>query len=85
MFGGLAFLVGGNMAVGVSGQGGLLVRCDPADTDRLIEEAHVSRMEMRNRTMNGWLRVTAESVEADDELARWVGVGVGYAGSLPPK
>ena len=85
MFGGLAFLVGGNMAVGVSGQGGLLVRCDPTDTEELIEQEHVSRMEMGNRTMNGWLRVTARSVEADDELARWVGVGVGYAGSLPPK
>jgi TfoX/Sxy family transcriptional regulator of competence genes len=85
MFGGLAFLVGGNMAVGVSGQGGLLVRCDPADTERLIEQEHVSRMEMGKRTMTGWLRVTAESVEAEDELARWVGVGVDFAGSLPPK
>ena len=85
MFGGLAFLVGGNMAVAVSGQGGLLVRCDPADTDRHLEEAGVSRMEMGNRTMNGWLRVTAETVDAEEELERWVQVGTTYAGSLPPK
>ncbi len=73
------------MAVAVSGQGGLLVRCEPADTERHVAEEGVSRMEMNNRRMNGWLRVTAEAVESEDELARWVGTGVAYAGSLPPK
>src|SRR5947199_7083180 len=57
MFGGLAFLIGGNMAVAASGQGGLLVRCDPADTEKLIAKPHTSRFEMRGREMDGWLRV----------------------------
>ena len=85
MFGGLAFLVGGNMAVAASGQGGLLVRCDPADTDRLVGEAGTSRMEMGGRQMNGWLRVTADVVADDEALARWVAIGTTYASGLPPK
>src|SRR5437764_12057873 len=79
MFGGLAFLVGGNMAVAASGQGGLMVRCDPDETDALVAEPGVRRMEMRGREMDGWLRVD------DDDVDRWVGVGVAYAGSLPQK
>ena len=79
MFGGLAFLVGGNMAVAASGQGGLLVRCDPDETDALVAEPGVRRMEMRGREMDGWLRVDDEDVE------RWVRTGVRYARSLPPK
>jgi hypothetical protein len=85
MFGGLAFLVGGHMAVSASGQGGLLVRCDPQETDSLVTERHVERFEMRGRGMDGWLRVDPAGVETDDELARWVAVGVAYARSLPPK
>ena len=85
MFGGLGFMVGGNMAVAASGQGGLLVRVDPDETDALVEEPHASRMEMRGREMNGWLRVTADGVRTRDELAPWVQRGVGYARSLPPK
>lgn len=85
MFGGLAFLVRGNMAVGASSQGGLLLRVDPAQTESMVCEPHVRRFEMRGRAMNGWLRVDAAAVETDDELRRWVGHGVDYARSLPAK
>jgi TfoX/Sxy family transcriptional regulator of competence genes len=85
MFGGLAFLIGGNMAVGVSGQGGLMVRVAPDDTDALLEEPHARPFEMRGRSMRGWLRVDAEGVESDGELQPWVERGVVYARSLPPK
>jgi hypothetical protein len=85
MFGGLAFLIGGNMSVSASGQGGLLVRCDPAETDALVREPHASRFEMRGRAMDGWLRVGVEGVRIDDELERWVSRGVSYARSLPSK
>lgn len=85
MFGGLAFLAGGNMAVAASGQGGLLLRCDPGDTARLVEEDHVDRFEMRGRTMDGWLRVDADAVADDQALVRWTRVGLAYARSLPPK
>jgi len=85
MFGGLAFLIGGNMSVSASGQGGLLLRCDPEDTDALVSPPHVGRFEMRGRAMDGWLRVDAEAVQGQDELERWVAVGVDYARSLPPK
>jgi TfoX/Sxy family transcriptional regulator of competence genes len=85
MFGGLAFLLGGNMAVAASGQGGLMVRCAPADTERLVAEPGASRMEMRGRSMDGWLRVTPEAVEDDGVLAAWVDRGLGFARSLPPK
>lgn len=85
MFGGLAFLVHGNMAVSASGQGGLLLRVDPAETESLLDEPRVRRVEMRGRTMNGWLRVDPDVVAADDDLRRWVAVGVEYARSLPAK
>jgi TfoX/Sxy family transcriptional regulator of competence genes len=85
MFGGLAFLVSGNMSVSASGQGGLLLRCDPEETDTWVKQPHVERFEMRGRQMDGWLRVDAEAVETRDELARWVAIGVNYARSLPPK
>jgi TfoX/Sxy family transcriptional regulator of competence genes len=82
MFGGLAFLVGGNMAVAASGQGGLLVRVDPAESDALVSSTSARPMEMRGRQMAGWLRVEPAD---DDELASWVERGVAYARSLPPK
>jgi TfoX/Sxy family transcriptional regulator of competence genes len=85
MFGGLAFLVGGNLAVAASGQGGLLLRVDPADSDRLTASAHVDRMVMRGRAMDGWLRVDAEAVEDEVDLRSWVEIGLDYARSLPPK
>ncbi len=85
MFGGLAFLVGGHMAVAASGQGGLMVRCDPGETERLVGEPGASRFEMRGKGMNGWLRVAGDQVSDDAALSRWIEVGTSYAGSLPPK
>jgi TfoX/Sxy family transcriptional regulator of competence genes len=85
MFGGLAFLVGGNMAVGVSGQGGILVRVDPDESDELVATTPAQLMEMRGRSMRGWLRVAAEDVAGDPELAEWVARGATYARTLPAK
>src|ERR1051326_5468021 len=79
MFGGLAFLVGGNMAVAASGEGGLLVRVDPAQSDALVEKTSARPMEMRGRSMRGWLRVDADDVRTKRELARWVERGTAYA------
>ena len=85
MFGGLAFLIRGNLAVSASGRGGLLLRVDPAETESLVSEPRVRRFEMRGREMDGWLHVRADAVEAEDDLRRWVTHGVAYARSLPPK
>ena len=85
MFGGLAFLVGGNMAIAASGQGGALVRCDPAESEALIASTSAEPMVMRGREMAGWLRVDSDRVTSDAELARWVELGTAYARSLPPK
>lgn len=85
MFGGLAFLIGGNMAVAASGQGGIMVRTDPAESDELLGEGTASPMEMRGRPMAGWLRVDADAVSTDHALAEWVDRGVAYATSLPVK
>jgi TfoX/Sxy family transcriptional regulator of competence genes len=84
MFGGLAFLVDGNMAVAASGQGGLLVRVDPAESDALLRSSHARLLEMRGRSMPGWLRVDAADVQSKEELATWVDRGVSFARSLPP-
>jgi TfoX/Sxy family transcriptional regulator of competence genes len=85
MFGGLAFLIGGNMAVAASGQGGLLLRCDPAETGALAAKPGASRFEMRGREMDGWLRVDDDAVRTKRQLARWVSRGVTYARALPSK
>ncbi|HZU74219.1 MAG TPA: TfoX/Sxy family protein [Acidimicrobiales bacterium] len=85
MFGGLAFLIGGNMAVSASGQGGLLLRCDPARTEGYLKSPHVQRFAMGGREMDGWLRVDPAGLRTKRELERWVKVGVEYARSLPPK
>jgi TfoX/Sxy family transcriptional regulator of competence genes len=85
MFGGLAFLIGGNMAVAASGEGGVLVRVDPAESDELVSETKARPMEMRGRSMQGWLRVDTADVRTKRELAKWVKVGAAYARSLPPK
>jgi TfoX/Sxy family transcriptional regulator of competence genes len=85
MFGGLAFLIDGNMSVGVSGQGGLMVRIDPAETDALVAKPHARPFEMRGRAMQGWLRVDSEGVRTKRQLEPWVRRGVAYARSLPPK
>jgi hypothetical protein len=85
MFGGLGFLAGGNLAVSASGQGGLMVRVDPADTEALVDGQAVRRMVMRGREMDGWLQVDLHAVATDDRLRGWVERGVAYARSLPPK
>jgi TfoX/Sxy family transcriptional regulator of competence genes len=85
MFGGLAFLIGGNMAIAASREGGALVRADPAAGDKLIATTVAEPMEMRGRLMSGWLRVDAEHLETKRQLAQWVDVGAGYARSLPAK
>ena len=85
MFGGLAFLVGGHMAVAVSGQGGLMVRVDPDETDALLEAPGTRPMEMRGKALDGWVLLEPSAIEADDDLAAWVARGTAYARSLPPK
>ena len=85
MFGGLAFLIAGNMAVAASGQGGVLVRVDPAESDRLLATTKARLMEMGGRTMSGWLRLESQDVRTKRQLAKWVGLGVTYAKSLPSK
>jgi hypothetical protein len=85
MFGGLAFLIGGNMAVAASGQGGLMVRVDPAHSDALVANSQARPFEMRGRAMQGWLRVDTGHLRTTDELADWVERGTSFARSLPPK
>jgi TfoX/Sxy family transcriptional regulator of competence genes len=85
MFGGLAFLINGHMAVAASREGGLLVRVPPDETDKLLDRAHASPMVMAGREARGWLRVDAEGLKTKRELARWVARGVNHVHSLPPK
>jgi TfoX/Sxy family transcriptional regulator of competence genes len=85
MFGGLAFLLNGNMAVAVSGQGGLLVRVDPAEGERLLATTAAEPMEMRGRSMSGWLRVADDAVRTKRDLSAWVRRGTTYARTLPAK
>lgn len=85
MFGGLAFLVGGNVAISASGQGGVLVRADPAQSGRLVASGHAHVAVMRGRAMSGWLRVDDEHLRTKRELAKWVTVGTKFARSLPTK
>jgi TfoX/Sxy family transcriptional regulator of competence genes len=85
MFGGLGFLVHGNMAIGASSQGGALVRVDPAESEAIVEGSSARPMEMRGRQMKGWLLVDGAELRTKPELARWVELGTAYARSLPPK
>jgi TfoX/Sxy family transcriptional regulator of competence genes len=85
MFGGLAFLIGGNMAISASGQGGILVRVDPRETDKLVSSSKAQIAVMGGRPMDGWLRVAPENVRTKPQLAKWVSIGTAYARSLPPK
>jgi hypothetical protein len=85
MFGGLAFLIGGNMAIAASGQGGVLVHVDPEQSEGLIAATNARLMEMRGRQMQGWLRVDSEDVRTKRQLAKWVTLGATYARSLPTK
>jgi hypothetical protein len=84
MFGGLAFLLGGHLAVAAGSGGDLIVRCDPGETSALVERPGVQRFEMRGREMNGWLRVEPSVLAGDEDLREWVDVGLAYASSLPP-
>jgi TfoX/Sxy family transcriptional regulator of competence genes len=85
MFGGLAFLINGNMAVAASGQGGILVRVDPAESDKLVDDTEAETAVMRSRPMSGWLRVQPEHLRTKRQLATWVERGTAYARSLPAK
>jgi TfoX/Sxy family transcriptional regulator of competence genes len=85
MFGGLAFLINGHMSVSASGRGGLLLRCNPAETDALLRKASAGPFEMRGRVMDGWIRIDANGLRSRAQLERWVARGVAYARSLPPK
>jgi hypothetical protein len=85
MFGGLAFLIGGNMAVAASGQGGVLVHVDPAESDKLVAGTNARLFEMRGRSMRGWLRIDPEDLRTKRQLAKWVKLGTAYARSLPAK
>jgi TfoX/Sxy family transcriptional regulator of competence genes len=85
MFGGLAFLINGNMAVAASGEGGLMVRVDPEESEKLTTGSAAEPMVMRGRPMPGWLRVPITELGTKPKLTKWVEVGTGYARSLPPK
>jgi TfoX N-terminal domain len=85
MFGGLAFLICGHMAISASGQGGVLVRVDPGQSAGLVAATRATTAVMQGREMPGWLRVSPEDLASDDDLSRWVDIGIGYARSLPPK
>jgi TfoX/Sxy family transcriptional regulator of competence genes len=85
MFGGLAFLIDGNMSVSASGQGGLLLRVEPNETDALLRSQHAAPFQMRGRAMQGWLRVNPEGLRTKRQLERWVARGVAHARSLPSK
>lgn len=85
MFGGLAFLVDGHMAVAASSGGDLMVRADPATSEQWVDGDAVRPMEMRGRPMTGWLLVATGTLADDAALATWVERGTSYARSLPPK
>ncbi|HEY3715238.1 MAG TPA: TfoX/Sxy family protein [Jatrophihabitantaceae bacterium] len=85
MFGGLAFLINGHMAVAASREGGLLLRIDPEQTDALVAAPHARPFVMRGRELDGWLRIDPDGLTTDAELERWVSRGVAYARSLSPK
>jgi len=85
MFGGLAFLIGGNMAIAASGQGGILVRVDPAKSDDLVDSSNAEVAIMRGRPMEGWLRVASDHLKQKRQLAKWAALGSAYARTLPPK
>ena len=85
VFGGLAFMIGGNMAISASSNGGIIVRVDPAESADLVATTPAQPMEMRGKKMHGWLRLAHEDVADDEALASWVERGAAYASSLPPK
>lgn len=85
MFGGLAFLINGNMAVAATREGGLMVRVSREDSEQLLRREHVEPMVMGGREMRGWLRIGGPGIKTSRQLRSWVGRGVDYAKGLPPK
>lgn len=85
MFGGLGFMVGGNMGLAAGSGGGIMVRVDPGSVDELLSRSDATVMEMGGRTMAGWVRVEASHLEVDEALGEWIDVGIARARSLPPK
>ncbi len=85
MFGGLAFLVQGNMAIAASGEGGALVRVDPAQSDEIVAMTGARVAEMRGRAMPGWLRVDSSVLGTESQLDEWIERGTSFARTLPPK
>jgi hypothetical protein len=85
MFGGLAFLIGGNIAIAASHQGGVLVRVNPTESDTIVDTSKAEVAVMRGRPMDGWLRVAPEHLGTKRQLAKWSGLGAAYARTLPPK
>ena len=85
MFGGLAFLVGGHLAIAASRQGGVLVRVDPITSDGLVARTGACHAVMKGRPLDGWLRVDIDNLRTKRQLATWVNRGAGYARSMPPK
>jgi hypothetical protein len=85
MFGGLAFMIRGNMAIAASSEGAAMVRVDPAQSDSSVATTKVTLVKMHGRDMPGWLRVSSDDLRTDEQLALWVEMGTGYARSLPPK
>jgi hypothetical protein len=85
MFGGLGFLIRGHLAISASGQGGVLVRVAPDESDGLVATTAATVAVMQGREMPGWLRVAAADIATDDALAGWVERGIAYARSLPSK
>jgi hypothetical protein len=84
MFGGIGFMLGGNMACGVHGRD-MIVRVDPEQTETLLGQPHTRRFDLTGRPMKGWLLVEPPGVTSDTDLGRWVGIGTKYAESLPAK
>jgi hypothetical protein len=84
MFGGIGFMLGGNMACGVSGDE-LMVRLDPEEGSKALAEEHVRVFDMTGRPMKGWILVGPEGTVSDEDLAGWVDAGADFAASLPAK
>jgi TfoX/Sxy family transcriptional regulator of competence genes len=85
MFGGLVFMVNGNMSVTASRRGGMMLRVDPSEADALLRRQHAEQIKMRNRVMPGWIFIHAEGLRTKRQLARWVARGIAFAKSLPSK
>lgn len=85
MFGGLAFLITGNMAVTASGEGGLLLRADPAEVPELCKEPGVEQAVMKGRVMTGWIRVPTDQVTNKLELSEWVDLAIKHTRTIPAK